>query len=240
LNINNNLSFVIPVFNEKQNIRILVDEILELSPKLASFEIIIVDDGSDENIYSEICDADKVVYIKHKKNLGQGKALLTGIEKAKFDIIVTLDGDLQNDVKDIFKMYYLMIQKNLDMVCGYRKNRKDPLLKNISSRISYFFRELLLKDNIYDSGCALKVCKKNALLSVRLDKNFFMFVTALFEFEGFKVGQCIVTHRPRMHGNTKYSYLSQFFTGFSYIFYLYFIRKIKRKNRKGEEAGKPG
>lgn len=222
--INNNISFVIPVYNEKQNIRELVFEIINLESSLMEYEIVIVDDGSSEDIYSQIRDIKKVVYIRHKKNLGQGQALVTGINASRFDLIVTMDGDLQNDPADFFKMYKTMIQKKADMVCGYRKNRKDPFLKKISSRIANFFRNILLGDKIYDSGCTLKLFKKNAVSDIRLDKNFFMFMPIQLQFAGFKVEQCEVLHRARIHGVTKYSYVSQMFTGLSYILYLFFLR----------------
>lgn len=232
MKINERISFIIPVYNEKDNIRDVIDSINRLKDNLSDYEIIIVDDGSSENIFDEVENLENVRYLRHRKNLGQGPAIRTGVRSSRFDLIVTLDGDGQNDPWDIFVLYSNMKRKKLDVVFGYRKYRDDPFFKRFCSRSGFFLRKLILNDNIYDSGCTLKIYKRNAIESIRLDRKFFMFMPYLFRKEGFRIGQCVVSHRRRKKGETKYSYFLQALTGISYIFYFYVSNLISRRNRE--------
>ena len=147
------ISVVVPVFNEEGNVRELHKEILEVCKKENyKFEIIFVDDGSKDKT-PEICKELKPLkYIRMRKNFGQTAAMDAGIKLAQYDYIVTMDGDRQNDPADIPKLVNYLEENDLDIVSGWRKNRKDTVMKKFTSRVANFLRGIIVKDNIHDSG----------------------------------------------------------------------------------------
>ena len=201
------ISVVVPVFNEEGNVRELHKEILEVCKKENyKFEIIFVDDGSKDKT-PEICKELKPLkYIRMRKNFGQTAAMDAGIKLAQYDYIVTMDGDRQNDPADIPKLVNYLEQNDLDIVSGWRKNRKDTVMKKFTSRVANFLRGIIVKDNIHDSGCSLKIYKKECFDHINLYGEMHRFIPALLKIKGFEVGEVVVNHRPRTAGMTKYNW----------------------------------
>ena len=201
------ISVVVPVFNEEGNVRELHKEILEVCKKENyKFEIIFVDDGSKDKT-PEICKELKPLkYIRMRKNFGQTAAMDAGIKLAQYDYIVTMDGDRQNDPADIPKLVNYLEENDLDIVSGWRKNRKDTVMKKFTSRFANFLRGIIVKDNIHDSGCSLKIYKKECFDHINLYGEMHRFIPALLRIKGFEVGEVVVNHRPRTAGVTKYNW----------------------------------
>ena len=201
------ISVVVPVFNEEGNVRELHKEILEVCKKENyKFEIIFVDDGSKDKT-PEICKELKPLkYIRMRKNFGQTAAMDAGIKLAQYDYIVTMDGDKQNDPADIPKLVNYLEENDLDIVSGWRKNRKDTVMKKFTSRVANFLRGIIVKDNIHDSGCSLKIYKKECFDHINLYGEMHRFIPALLRIKGFEVGEVVVNHRPRTAGVTKYNW----------------------------------
>lgn len=201
------ISVVVPVFNEEGNVRELHKEILEVCKKENyKFEIIFVDDGSKDKT-PEICKGLKPLkYIRMRKNFGQTAAMDAGIKASQYDYIVTMDGDRQNDPADIPKLVNYLEENDLDIVSGWRKNRKDTVMKKFTSRVANFLRGIIVKDHIHDSGCSLKIYKKECFDHINLYGEMHRFIPALLKIKGFEVGEVVVNHRPRTAGVTKYNW----------------------------------
>lgn len=201
------VSIVVPVYNEEGNVEDLYKEIKEVCENEGyEYEIIFVNDGSGDRT-DEICRKLKPLkYICLRRNFGQTAAMDAGIKEAKYDYIVTLDGDRQNDPHDIPRMLHYLVENNLDVVSGWRKNRKDTFMKRFISRGANFLRGILVKDGIHDSGCSLKVYKKECFKGINLYGEQHRFIPALLKIKGFTVGEVIVNHRARTVGKTKYNW----------------------------------
>ena len=201
------ISVVVPVYNEEGNVRELHKEILDVCKKENyQFEIIFVDDGSKDKT-PEICKELKPLkYIRMRKNFGQTAAMDAGIKLAQYDYIVTMDGDRQNDPADIPKLVNYLEENDLDIVSGWRKNRKDTVMKKFTSRVANFLRGIIVKDHIHDSGCSLKIYKKECFDHINLYGEMHRFIPALLKIKGFEVGEVVVNHRPRTAGVTKYNW----------------------------------
>ncbi len=202
------ISIVVPVYNEEGNVRELHAEICDVMRHMNGyeFEIIFVDDGSKDRTV-EIC---RTLYplkiVQLRRNFGQTAAMDAGIKAARYDYIVTMDGDRQNDPADIPGMLEYLIENDLDVVSGWRKNRKDTIMKRFISRGANFLRGILVKDNIHDSGCSLKVYRKECFNGINLYGEQHRFIPAILKIKGFRVGEMVVNHRPRTAGKTKYNW----------------------------------
>lgn len=204
------LSVVIPLYNEEGNLDLLYNE-LKGSLKDFEYEIIFVDDGSQDNsfeILKKISESDsKVKIIQLAKNFGQSAAFQAGFDKASYDTIITLDADLQNDPLDIKKMVDHLVENNFDMVVGWRKKRKDPFFsKKLPSFFANLFISKFLKLQIHDTGCSLKVFRKEVLKDLYLYGQMHRFIPYLLFSKGYKISEIPVNHRRRYRGKTKYGF----------------------------------
>ncbi|MBU0577661.1 glycosyltransferase family 2 protein [Patescibacteria group bacterium] len=224
------LSIVIPVYNEKDNVTELHRRIVEVcKPLNKTFEIIFVDDGSYDGTFEELKSCPSPIkIIRFRKNWGQTAALDAGIKASKGSVIVTMDGDLQNDPSDIPHLLEKMESENLDVVSGWRKDRKDPLMKRIISRGAKALRDKLVRDGIHDSGCTLKAYKRECFNTVDLYGEMHRFVVGILKMKGFKVGEIVVKHHPRKHGNTKYN-TSRTIKGFLDMLSIWFWKKFANR-----------
>lgn len=202
------LSIVIPVYNEEDNIVPLLSELgMELDRLGRSYEIIFVDDGSQDRSFEILKKAassnEKIRVLRFKENRGQTAAFDAGFKAALGHIVITMDADLQNDPKDIPRLLEKMGE--FDVVCGWRHKRRDPWIKIVSSKIANFVRNKLSQEDIIDTGCSLKAYRRECLEGLKLFKGMHRFLPTLMKMEGYKVTEVTVSHRPRRFGKTKYN-----------------------------------
>lgn len=205
------LSVVLPVYNEEKNIRPLFNELEEvLEESFEDYEIIFVDDGSQDSSLDRIKElgeeSREVKWVELRKNFGQSYAMQAGLDLAEGDLIVTMDSDMQNDPHDIPRLISELERTNSDMVCGWRKKRNGPRLKDVSSRVASFLRRLILRADLHDYGCTLKVFRSEAAESLSLRGEMHRYIPALLKVHGFRVSELEVNHRKRNAGNTKYGW----------------------------------
>lgn len=220
------ISVVVPLLNEEGNIRKLHQEIVKVCQENKyDYEIIFVDDGSTDKT-PEICQELKPLKcVRMRKSFGQTAAMDAGIKASKYDYIVTMDGDLQNDPADIPNLVNYLEANELDIVSGWRKNRKDTAMKKFISRGANFLRGHIVDDGIHDSGCSLKIYKRECFDHINLYGEMHRFIPALLKIKGFKVGEIVVNHRPRTSGKTKYNW-KRTFKGFVDMISLWFWGKF--------------
>lgn len=222
------ISIVLPVYNEKENLKPLAEGIVNVMNSVARcYEVILVDDGSTDGsteILKELCDQNTCFHcLIFQENCGQTAAFDAGIKNAKGKIIITLDADLQYDPGDI----PLLLEKlnECDAVCGYRAKRADTSLKRVSSKIANFVRNMLSDENIRDVGCSLKVFKKECMDQVKLFEGMHRFFPTLIKMEGYKVIEVPVNHFPRKHGYSKYSVHNRIFKSFKDLLAVRWMKK---------------
>ena len=242
------ISIVIPIYNEQDNIIQLIKEVRAALEKKINYEIIIVDDGSDDNTYEAVNKIKKnnknIIVISHKKNYGQSIGLRTGIIEANSEYIVTLDGDGQNDPRDILKLIKSFDTKvSFMMVIGNRVNRIDSVAKKLASRLAFQIRKLFLKDTTPDTGCAIKVFRKRDFLQLPFFNHIHRFLPFLFNTFGGKIISIPVNHRSRSSGISKYSNFQRFLVGINDLYGVIWLRKrtvwpilkIRDKHLKSKE-----
>jgi dolichol-phosphate mannosyltransferase len=205
-------SVVIPIKNEEENVKDLIGEIEPVMEGLRQkWELICIDDGSTDRsllILQDICKQKSYMRIlSFSRNYGQSAAFAAGFKAAKGEIIITLDGDRQNDPADIPKLTAAVT--DCDLVIGWRVNRKDTFQKRIISKISNWIRSRLCRDGIHDTGCSLKVYRKESLNQIKMYRGMHRFLPALFIIEGFRIKEIPVNHRERFKGATKYHFFNR-------------------------------
>lgn len=222
-------SIVVTLFNEEENVALLIEEIGHAMQN-ESHELILVDDGSTDNTIDLIKENSNqhIKLIELSKNYGQTSAMAAGIEFATGDYVVTMDGDLQNDAKDIIMMYHQLIEHNADVVVGFRKNRKDGYLRKLFSRVAGNLIRKLTGVNVRDFGCTLKVFKKKAAKQLDLYGDMHRFIPILAHFKGAKILDVDVNHRPRINGESKYGF-GRTFKVISDLILLVFFKKYLRR-----------
>ena len=212
------LSVVFPVYNEEENVPILLDEISKaLSGEPWTYEMIAVDDGSRDCSLEVLRDARKkypnLRVITFEKNSGQTAALDAGWRAAKGRYVVSLDADLQNDPADIPRMMRKREELGVDMIIGVRVNRKDTWSRRMQSKIGNGVRNWITGDRITDTGCSLKLVRREAVDKVRLYTGMHRFLPTLVRMAGYKVAEMPVNHRPRRFGESKYGAMNRAFRG---------------------------
>lgn len=223
------VSVIIPVYNEVDNVELLYREIVEaLSKERFIYEIIFVDDGSSDGTLTHLKSLSEVHsdlrVACHKGNFGQSAALLTGAKAARYSMLVTLDGDGQNDPADIPRLFD-QLQNSQTVVLGNRKKRNDNLLRKISSCIGNGVRRRLLRDECSDTGCSLKLFPRDAFLALPHFNHLHRFLPALFKRAGFKLVNIPVNHRQRWHGVSKYGVMNRLFVGIHDLIGVHWLLK---------------
>src|SRR5947207_4240937 len=196
------VSVIVPLFNEEENVPILQAE-LRAALRAIDHEFIFVDDGSADQTVERIEAAPNLRVICFEKNAGQSAAIYAGANAARGAIVVLIDGDLQNDPADIPRLL-AEIERGADLVCGYRAQRKDTLVKRLTSRIANFVRSRFTKDGVRDTGCTLKAMRRECVSALVPFKGMHRFVPALVKGAGYRLVEIPVNHRPRRFGQSKY------------------------------------
>ena len=235
------LSVVFPVYNEEENVPILLEEIATaLRGQEWSYEMIAVDDGSVDRSL-EILQQSKEKYsnlrvLTFEKNSGQTAALDAGWRAAKGTYVVSLDADLQNDPADIPRMMRLLEQSHSDMVIGVRVNRQDTFARKMQSRIGNGVRNWITGDQITDTGCSLKLVKRSAIERVALYSGMHRFLPTLVRMQGHKVIETPVNHRPRKFGVSKYGAMNRAMRGLVDCFAVRWMSKRALTYKVKDEA----
>lgn len=225
------LSVVVPVFNEEESLEAffaaLTDSLSSMSQKS---EIVFVDDGSTDKTLELLKSIEKsdsrVRVFSFRKNMGKAEALTLGFQKAKGDEIVTLDADLQDDPQEIQGLLEKL--KDYDLVCGWRKDRKDPAKKILSSKLFNFLATMFWGLNLHDYNCGLKAYKAEAAKSLTLYGGFHRFIPLLVYQEGFSVTESPVKHHTRKYGKSKYGF-SKLWKDLPDIFTMIFLAKYSTR-----------
>lgn len=196
------VSVVVPLFNEEENVPILQSELAAALSGL-DYEIIFVDDGSSDRTVERIAPGPEIRVLRFEKNAGQSAALYAGLGSARGATAVLIDGDLQNDPADIPRLL-AEIERGADLVCGYRAQRKDTLVKRTTSRVANFVRSRFTKDGVRDTGCTLKAMRRECISTLLPFKGMHRFIPALVKGAGYRLVEIPVNHRPRKFGESKY------------------------------------
>ncbi|MFA5275400.1 MAG: glycosyltransferase family 2 protein [Candidatus Omnitrophota bacterium] len=222
------ISFVIPLYNESENIGRLYEEIIQAMGNLhKEYEIIFVDDGSTDASFAALEGLHhkdgRVKAIQLRRNFGKALALNSGLRHARGEIIFTMDADLQDNPQDI--PYFLKkLDQGYDMVCGWRQKRQDAFLKKLFSRIFNRFVFLVTRVNIHDFNCGFKCLRKEAADSLKLYGDMHRYIPVLAASGGFRVTEIKVSHRPRIFGKSKYG-SGRFIRGLFDFFTVIFITR---------------
>ncbi|OHE56323.1 MAG: glycosyl transferase [Thermodesulfovibrio sp. RBG_19FT_COMBO_42_12] len=202
------LSIVIPLYNEEENVQILHERLKKaLDPLETEYEILFVDDGSADGtlpVLEEIQAKDKrVVVLSLRRNFGQTAAFAAGFDFARGDVIVTMDGDLQNDPADIPKLLELI--KDNDLVSGWRKKRKDPFFRRrLPSMAANWLISNVTGVKLHDYGCSLKAYRRDVIKNLKLYGEMHRFIPAVASWYGVRVAEVETVHHPRLKGRSKY------------------------------------
>jgi dolichol-phosphate mannosyltransferase len=229
----NLLSVVVPVHNEAENITPLIQEIEAALTNYVNFEIVYINDGSKDETAKLLAEArvhhPNLRVITHAQSCGQSTALRTGIKAAKGDWVATLDGDGQNDPADIKKMI-AALENGVDLIGGNRRHaRRDSWIKRISSIIANTVRSKLLNDSTPDTGCGLKLFKREVFLDLPYFDHMHRFLPALIQRRGGRVISVPVNHRAREHGVSKYGTIDRLLVGIvDLVGVLWLLRRSKR------------
>jgi dolichol-phosphate mannosyltransferase len=226
------LSVVVPLKDEADNVGPLAKEIVRAVGR-DDVEILFVDDGSSDETPSRLLELKSefpmLRIIRHSRNAGQSRALRTGVRAAHAGIVVTLDGDGQNDPADIPKVLAPFHAEtdalHIGMVSGVRIRRRDSLGKRLASVLANRFRRWLLKDDATDIGCGLKAFRRDAYLSLPYFDHMHRYLAALMKREGYEVRFVEVGHRKRMHGKSKYGIWDRFVVGLQDVFGVLWLKK---------------
>lgn len=204
------VSVVVPVKDEAGNVGPLAREIAAALVGGPAHEIVFVDDGSTDGTAQALSglktEIPQLRVLRHDRNLGQSRGIRTGVQAARGDVIVTLDGDGQNDPADIPKLLTaLAAESDVGLVSGVRVKRKDTASRRLASRLGNDFRNMMLKDGAADTGCGLKAFRRQAFLDLPYFDHIHRFLIALVLREGWQVRFVPVNHRPRLTGTSKYT-----------------------------------
>jgi dolichol-phosphate mannosyltransferase len=195
-------SLVIPLYNEEGNVRELVAEIHRVLAGL-DYELLLVDDGSSDETVARIERHPRIRVLQFLKNTGQSAAMYAGIMARRGEVIGLMDGDLQNDPADLPRMIQVL-EQGADLVCGYRANRKDSAFKRLQSRIANAVRSRFTRDGVRDTGCTMKVMRRDCREALVPFRGMHRFIPAFMVGAGYRVTEVAVHHRQRQHGDSKY------------------------------------
>ncbi|MDC3129768.1 glycosyltransferase family 2 protein [Bacteroidota bacterium] len=228
------ISVVIPLFNEEESISELaqwIDKVLKKNN--LSYEIIFIDDGSNDSSWSVIenikNDNPNIYGIKFRRNYGKSAALNVGFSKASGDVVITMDADLQDSPDEIPDLYNLITNDNYDLVSGWKKKRYDPITKTIPTKLFNWAARKASGINLNDFNCGLKAYNKNVVKSIEVYGEMHRYIPILAKWAGFKnIGEKVVEHQSRKYGVTKFGF-ERFINGFLDLLTVTFISRFGKK-----------
>lgn len=225
---NDLISVVVPVHNEEENLHSLHEELSEVLAKLGPSEIIYVNDGSTDGSLAVLRALPGATVIDLSRRYGQATALDAGFKETKGALVVSIDGDGQNDPRDIPALVKELREKELDVVAGWRTNRSDRRGVRLITRAARMLRKLFIDDRIHDSGCTLRIYRREAVDTLDLHGEMHRYVLALLRWKGFRIGELPVSDRPRANGRSKYGY-GKAMRGFLDLLYIWFLYKYSER-----------
>lgn len=230
-----NLSLVIPVYNEKDSLRELAEWIVGVANKLQkSYEIIFVDDGSNDGSWNEIqklaSENSFIKGIRFRRNYGKSAALSSGFAACSGEVVITMDSDLQDSPDEIPGLIKMIAEENYDLVSGWKKKRNDPLSKTIPSKLfNWATRKFSGIDNLHDFNCGLKAYRSDVVKSIEVYGEMHRYIPVIAHKAGFrKIGEKVVEHFPRKYGVTKFG-IERFFNGFLDLLSIMFVSRFGRR-----------
>ena len=226
------ISVVIPVHNEERSVALLLDELgSALDPLGRPWEAVFVDDGSDDGTFSALtrlhAAADNVRVVRLRRNFGKAAALQAGFEEAGGDIVVTIDGDLQDDPTEIPRLL-AKLDEGFDLVSGWKTRRRDPWSRRLPSRIFNVVTGRLSGLRLHDLNCGLKAYRAEVLAGLRIYGELHRFIPVLAHYRGFRVAELPVNHRPREHGRSRYG-MERYLRGFLDLLTVTFMGRYRHR-----------
>ena len=229
-----NLSIIIPAFNEEESIKPLVNLIFKnLDKNLEDFEIILIDDGSNDKTWDEIVKIsnkfENIVPIKLLENYGKSDALDAGFKVCKGNYVLTMDADLQDDPSEILPLYSMIIENKYDLVSGWKKKRNDPLTKTIPSKFFNLVTSLFSGIKLNDFNCGIKIYRKEVINSINLYGEMHRYIPLIAKWNGFnKIAEKEVNHNRRKYGVTKFG-MERYIRGFLDLLSVSFVYRFRKR-----------
>tara|TARA_B100001939_G_scaffold296156_1_gene269982 strand:- start:3388 stop:4335 length:948 start_codon:yes stop_codon:yes gene_type:complete len=229
-----NISVVIPLFNEEESIKELSTWIVEVMKKNKfSYEIILIDDGSDDTSWKEIerlhSKNSNIKGVKFRRNYGKSAALNIGFLKAKGDVVITMDADLQDSPDEIPKLYEKVYKKGFDLVSGWKKERYDPISKTVPTKLFNWAARKASGIYLHDFNCGLKAYNKNVIKNIEVYGEMHRYIPMIAKWSGFSnITEQIVKHQKRKYGTTKFG-IERFLNGFLDLLTISFISRFGKK-----------
>ena len=229
-----NLSIIIPAFNEEESIKPLVNLIFKnLDKNLEDFEIILIDDGTNDKTWSEIVKIsnkfENIVSIKLLENYGKSDALDAGFKVCKGNYVLTMDADLQDDPSEILPLYSMIIENKYDLVSGWKKKRNDPLTKTIPSKFFNLVTRLFSGIKLNDFNCGIKIYRKEVINSINLYGEMHRYIPLIAKWNGFnKIAEKEVNHNRRKYGVTKFG-MERYIRGFLDLLSVSFVYRFRKR-----------
>lgn len=229
-----NLSIIIPAFNEEESIKPLVNLIFKnLDKNLDDFEIILIDDGSNDKTWDEIVKIsnkfENIVSIKLLENYGKSDALDAGFKVCKGNYVLTMDADLQDDPSEILPLYSMIIENKYDLVSGWKKKRNDPLTKTIPSKFFNLVTRLFSGIKLNDFNCGIKIYRKEVINSINLYGEMHRYIPLIAKWNGFnKIAEKEVNHNRRKYGVTKFG-MERYIRGFLDLLSVSFVYRFRKR-----------
>jgi dolichol-phosphate mannosyltransferase len=226
------ISVVIPVYNEERSVALLFDEIgSALQPLGRPWEAVFIDDGSGDGTFAALtrlhAGAENVRIVRLRRNFGKAAALQAGFEEARGEVVVTIDGDLQDDPAEIPRLL-AKLDEGFDLVSGWKTRRRDPLRRRIPSRIFNWVTGRISGLRLHDLNCGLKAYRAEVLSGLRIYGELHRYIPVLAHYRGFRVAELPVNHRPREHGRSHYG-MERYVRGFLDLLTVTFMGRYRHR-----------
>lgn len=227
------ISVLVPVLNEEGTVAELSTQVTAVLDGLSkNFEIIFIDDGSTDRTCDRVRDANRidprVRLVRLRRNFGKAAALCAGVDASRGEILITMDGDLQDDPAEIPRFLEMLDAEDLDLVSGWKKKRHDPISKRYPSRLFNWATRKMANVDLHDFNCGFKAYRREVLDQIALYGELHRFIPVLASRKGYRVGELAVQHHPRKHGVSKYGW-DRFYKGFLDLITVLFITKYTRR-----------